>query len=155
MTAAAASPPRDDLIEAVATDLLPRASLITRLLLAASADGLTRAEAGLLSALDGGPQRVTAVAQHQVLAQPTVTQLVARLEGRGLVARTKDPDDGRAVLVTRTELGTDHITRFRETYRGALRSHLTHCSDEDVLALARATELLGDVVTTLTDGRAA
>src|SRR6266566_1007733 len=42
-----------------------------------------------------GPQRITALAGAEGVSQPSMTQLVQRLEQRGLVARGSDPADGR------------------------------------------------------------
>jgi DNA-binding MarR family transcriptional regulator len=143
------APSRTEAVETVALQLLPRASLITRLLLRRGTSGVSRAEAGILSALDHGPQRVTELAQGQALAQPTVTQLVGRLEERGQVARGKDPADGRVVLVAITDDGRRALDGLREEYRTVLREHLAGRSDDEVLALAAATEVLQEVIDAL------
>jgi DNA-binding MarR family transcriptional regulator len=140
---------RAEAVETVAQQLLPRASLITRLLLRRAETGISRAEAGILGALVGGPQRVTELATGQALAQPTVTQLVGRLHERGHVARERHPDDGRVVLVSLTDDGRRALDALRAEYRQVLREHLADRSDEDVLALAAATEVLQDVIDAL------
>jgi DNA-binding MarR family transcriptional regulator len=150
VTSKAAS--RADAIETVAEQLLPRASLIARLLLRHGASGLTRAEAGILSALADGPQRITELAGSQALAQPTVTQLVDRLQQRGQVARGRHPDDGRVVLVSITEDGHAALEALRSEYRQVLRDELARRSDRDVLALAMATEVLQDLIEALQAG---
>ncbi|WP_081690707.1 MarR family winged helix-turn-helix transcriptional regulator [Conexibacter woesei] len=140
---------RAEAVEQVAGQLLPRASLVTRLLVRRGSLEVTRAEAGLLSGLLDGPQRITEIAATQALAQPTVTQLVARLEERGLVARNRHPDDGRVVLVTITDAGRALVEAFREEYRTFLRDHLAQRDDDEVRALAAATELLQEIVESL------
>jgi DNA-binding MarR family transcriptional regulator len=140
---------RAEAVETVAGQLLPRASLITRLLLRRGATGLSRAEAGILSALAGGPQRVTELAASQALAQPTVTQLVGRLQERGQVARARHPDDGRVVLVSLTDDGRAALEALRAEYRQILRDQLARRSDRDVQALAVATEVLQDLIDAL------
>jgi DNA-binding MarR family transcriptional regulator len=140
---------RAEAVEQVAGQLLPRASLITRLLLRRGGTGLSRAEAGILSALADGPQRITELAASQALAQPTVTQLAARLQERGLVARGRDAVDGRVVLVSLTDAGRTTLEAFRAEYRALLRDHLADRSDGEVLALAAATEVLQDVIDAL------
>jgi DNA-binding MarR family transcriptional regulator len=150
----ASSRRRDRAVDVVAEQLLPRASLITRLLVRKAAAGMSRADAGILSALDHGPQRVTELAQGQALAQPTVTQLVARLEERGLVTRGKHPDDGRVVLVSITDAGRAALAGLRDEYRAVLREHLAGRSDDEVLALASATDLLQEVIDALHGARA-
>ena len=145
----AATVARAEAVEQVAGQLLPRASLVVRLLLRLSNVEVTRAEAGLLSGLLDGPQRITEIAATQALAQPTVTQLVARLEDRGLVARNRHPDDGRVVLVTITDAGRALVEAFREEYRTFLRDHLAQRDDDEVRALAAATDLLQEIVESL------
>jgi DNA-binding MarR family transcriptional regulator len=140
---------RAQAVETVAVDLLPRASLITRLLLRRGTTGTSRAEAGILSALAAAPQRVTELATSQALAQPTVTQLVGRLEERGLVGRERHPEDGRVVLVSLTAEGRAALDALRAEYRQILRDHLADRSDADVLALAAATDLLQDLIDAL------
>ena len=61
---------------------------------------LSRTATSVLATLrDAGPHRITALAGAEGVAQPTMTNLVGRLERRGLVERTTDPHDARAVLV--------------------------------------------------------
>jgi DNA-binding MarR family transcriptional regulator len=146
---AAPSAERVAAVETIARELLPRTSLIARLLLRHGTTGLSRAEAGVLSALDGGPMRVTELAASQTLAQPTATQLVGRLEERGLVGRARDPRDGRVVLVSATPAGRDALDALRREYRALLRDHLAGHSDDDVLALAAALDLIQDVIDAL------
>jgi DNA-binding MarR family transcriptional regulator len=136
-------------VETVARQLLPRASLISRLALRRGGTGLSRAEAGILSGLADGPQRVTELAASQALAQPTVTQLVGRLEERGQVVRGSHPDDGRVVLVSLTDDGRAALEALRSEYRQLLRDHLADRSDGDVQALAVATEVLQDLIDAL------
>ncbi|HMN99638.1 MAG TPA: MarR family transcriptional regulator [Miltoncostaeaceae bacterium] len=133
-------------VETIALELVPRTSLIARLLLRRTTSPLSRAEAQVLSALDEGPMRITELAAHQALAQPTVTQLVGRLEERGLVARGRDPRDGRVVLVSSTPAGRDQLASLRREYRALLRDQLAGRSDEDVLGLAAATELIQEMI---------
>lgn len=152
MTSSSATEPttsRAEAVEAVAGRLLPRASLLTRLLLRRGRPGFSRAEAGMLSSLARGPQRITDLAASEALAQPTVTQLVARLDERGYVSRGRQPGDGRVVLVSLTEEGRAALEAFRAQYRAVLREHLADRSDEEVLALAAATEVLQDVIEAL------
>lgn len=64
-------------------------------------------QASLLTQLheQGSPQRMSALAQRNEVAPRTVTTLVDGLERRGLVRRTSDPEDRRAVLVEIAEKG--------------------------------------------------
>jgi DNA-binding MarR family transcriptional regulator len=138
---------RSEAVEVVATQLLPRASLVTRLLMR-QAD-VARADAGILGALADGPMRITELATSQALAQPTVTQLVARLEEQGRVGREKHPDDGRVVLVSLTAAGRAALDDLRDAYRRSLREALAGRSDADVRALAKAADMLGELIAEL------
>ena len=52
-----------------------------------------------------GPRRLTSLATDEGVAQPSMTQLVQRLERQGLVERNRDPGDRRVVWVGITEAG--------------------------------------------------
>lgn len=52
-----------------------------------------------------GPARVTTLAAAVGIGQPSMTELVQRLERKGLLTRVEDPGDGRAALATITNAG--------------------------------------------------
>jgi DNA-binding MarR family transcriptional regulator len=52
-----------------------------------------------------GPVRLTTLAAKEGISQPSMTQLVQRLERHGLITRLPDPDDGRAALIGITAQG--------------------------------------------------
>ena len=75
---------------------------------------LSRTSASLLRHLsERGPQRVTALATREKVAQPTMSVIVKRLVARGLVERRTDPGDRRATLVAITPLGRAGPARAR------------------------------------------
>jgi DNA-binding MarR family transcriptional regulator len=81
---------------------------------------LSRTATSVLATLrDAGPQRITALAAGEAVAQPTMTTLVARLERAGLVERGDDPADARAVRVAITERGRKEL-ELRRAARVAL-----------------------------------
>jgi DNA-binding MarR family transcriptional regulator len=133
---------RSEQIAHVSSQLLPRAALVTRLLVCRLGCKLSRTEIGLLNTLGHGPRRITDLAAIERLAQPTMTQLVKRLEADGLVARERDADDGRVVLVRLTPAGTAALEQFRASAGAALGAHLADMPDDDVEALATATDTL-------------
>lgn len=141
-------------IDEVAADLLPRASQLTRLLLSGGSRTLTRAEGGLLSTLAAGPRRITELAVSEVLAQPTVTQLVDRLQRRGLVERARDARDGRVVLVSITDAGRAALEGTREEYRVTLRAAAADLPDADLDALVDATRALERLIDAVQERRA-
>src|SRR5262249_58463484 len=65
-------------------------------------------EYGVLYALSAAPDglRITELLDDVLLTQPGMSRLIARLEARGLVERTDDPDDRRACRVRLTEAGS-------------------------------------------------
>jgi DNA-binding MarR family transcriptional regulator len=140
---------RSQAIDEVASELMPVVALLTRLLIRRAAPGLSRSEAGLLSALSAGPRRITELADREGHAQPTVTLLVKRMEERRWVTRERDPDDGRAVLVSLTDSGAAAIEGVRARYRSALRDHLATMADAEIAALATATAALSTLIDTL------
>jgi DNA-binding MarR family transcriptional regulator len=54
-----------------------------------------------------GPTRLGVVAEHLRIAPRSATDVVDRLESRGLVERAPDPSDRRAMTVALTKLGAD------------------------------------------------
>jgi DNA-binding MarR family transcriptional regulator len=142
----ALSPARTEAIDAVAQTLLPRASLLTRLLLRSGTRSLSRTEAGMLSTLSDGPRRITELAETEAVAQPTVTQLVDKLQARGLVARERSAQDGRVVLVTATDAGRTELAAVRDQYRTLMRDMVQELSDEELASLVSASDTLGRVI---------
>jgi DNA-binding MarR family transcriptional regulator len=140
---------RADRIDYVSSELLARAALLTRLLVGEIGCDLSRTEVGLLHTLSAGPRRVTELAALERLKQPTMTLLVQRLEEQGLVARERDADDGRVVLVSLTGAGTAALEQFRAQASAALGAHLADLPDDRIEALAVATQNLADLVTHL------
>jgi len=139
----------------VASQLVPRAALLTRLLARHLRGALTRPEISLLNTLQGGPRRITELADLEGVAQPTMTQLVKRLEAQGLVERARQTDDGRVVVVSLTEAGAVAFDGYRTQAAIALSRYLDHMSDEEIEALATATETLAELARLLQRGGAA
>jgi DNA-binding MarR family transcriptional regulator len=137
---------RSDLIDYVSKQLLPDAGLLVRLLVREVGGDLSRSEVGLLSTLSGGPRRITELAGLEGLAQPTMTILVKQLEHRGLVRRDRQADDGRVVLVHLTDIGAAALADYRARARELLGSYVAEFPDEQVEALAAATEALAQLV---------
>jgi DNA-binding MarR family transcriptional regulator len=148
-------PARSEQIDYVSTELLPQAALLTRLLVRQLGGELSRTEVGLLKTLDGGSRRITELAELEGLAQPTITILIKQLEEQGLVTRTRQSGDGRVVLVDLTESGRVALEEYRARLRAVLGAYLAEISDEQVEALATATEALAQLVDVLQQAPAA
>jgi DNA-binding MarR family transcriptional regulator len=136
-------------VDEVSSQLLPRAALLTRLLVAQLGGDLSRTEVGLLTVLSDGPRRITELAALERLAQPTMTQLVKRLERQGLVVRERHAADGRVVLVSLTDAGSAALRDFRTEAAATLGAYLDEMSDDELQALAAATESFGHLVALL------
>jgi DNA-binding MarR family transcriptional regulator len=143
---------RADRIDYVSRELLGRASLLTRLLVRRLGGDLSRTEMGLLKTLSDGPRRITELAELEGLAQPTMTLLVKRLAEQGLVERARHADDGRVVLVSPTEAGLRALEDYRAQAGATVRAFLAEMPDEQVEALATATETLTQLVALLQQG---
>lgn len=74
----------------------------------------------LLTLIDSGPIRMTELAARERVRTPTTTVAIRRLERLGLVKRTRDPSDMRAVLV---EVTPEGLVQHREAL-AARRKHL-------------------------------
>lgn len=59
----------------------------------------------------GGPLTVGEQAEHLGLRRNSVSELLSRLEAKGLVARIRDERDERRVLVWLTDAGRDVVSR--------------------------------------------
>jgi DNA-binding MarR family transcriptional regulator len=140
---------RAEAIDLVASTLLTRASRLTRLLMRGGSRELSRTEAGLLVTLLEGPRRITELAESEALAQPTVTQLVDKLERRGLVARARSTGDGRVVLVTISAHGEQVLEATRAQFRSLLRATVQELGDDELAELVAASETLGRMIETV------
>src|ERR1700677_2529644 len=133
---------RSDQIDYVSEQLISGAGLVVRLLVRQLGGELSRTEVGLLSTLSGGPRRITELAELEGLAQPTMTSLVKQLDQQGLVRRDRQAHDGRVVLVHLTDSGAVALADYLARVRELLGTYLTEIPDEQVEALAGATEAL-------------
>jgi DNA-binding MarR family transcriptional regulator len=90
-----------------------------------------------------GPVRLTALASSVEVSQPSMTQLIQRLERKGLVARLTDPDDRRAALVAVTDGGRQLVLERQNDVREHLGELLTMLSQDqrDALDLAARVAL--------------
>src|SRR5439155_9305670 len=78
-----------------------------------------------------GPLRLTELASILRLDASTVSRQVHDLAERGMVARHRDPDDGRAGLLSVTEEGRATVERLRSVRRDLLDQIFTDWSHKD------------------------
>lgn len=82
--------------------------------------------------------RMTALAAHQRVRTPTVTVAIRRLQKLGLVDRSRDPNDLRAVVVGITAHGHAMRCNALATRHTQLAAMLTALSPEDRVSLNEA-----------------
>ena len=75
-----------------------------------------------LSEAPGRALRMSVLAAHADGSLPRLSQVVARLERRGLVRRTPDPDDGRYTLAALTDAGWDAVVAAAPGHVETVRS---------------------------------
>jgi len=75
-----------------------------------------------LSEMPGGSLRMSVLAALADGSLPRLSQVVARLERRGLVRRTPDPDDGRYTLATLTDAGRAMVTEAAPAHVETVRN---------------------------------
>jgi DNA-binding MarR family transcriptional regulator len=82
-----------------------------------------------------GPIRLTTLAAKEGVSQPSMTQLIQRMERLDLVARLADPDDGRAALIGITEHGQTLLNDRKRLRRDRLRALMSTLTPEEQSAL--------------------
>jgi DNA-binding MarR family transcriptional regulator len=92
----------------------------------------------LLTLLEQGPIRMTELAAHERVRTPTTTVAIRRLEKLGLVKRSRDPSDLRAVLVDITPEGLAQHQEALATRRAYLATLLAKLGPEDLEMLTKA-----------------
>lgn len=92
----------------------------------------------LLTLLECGPMRMTELAAHERVRTPTTTVAIRRLEKLGLVKRSRDPSDLRAVLVEVTPEGLVQHREALATRRAQLATLLAKLTESDLDTLAKA-----------------
>ena len=113
----------------------------------ADRDGLSITALACLSRLQReGPLRLTTLATSEAVSQPSMSQLVQRLERQGLVSRVSDPEDGRASLVALTRPGCALLADRRDARHRRVAALLTTLPEEEVAALRLAMNVALPVV---------
>ncbi|MGO2052026.1 MarR family transcriptional regulator [Arthrobacter sp. MYb229] len=142
----------EDPLAGLAGGLTLFSGAMSRLLGQAAGDGRSVTAWRVLSVLHRqGPQRVGDLAVQQRIAQPSMTGLVMRLEKDGLVQRAADPQDGRASLVSVTELGVEELTAYRQRAINALTGSIEAMTEPERETLNRALPLLERMVLELAE----
>jgi DNA-binding MarR family transcriptional regulator len=104
---------------------------------------LSPSQTAALATIDRhGPLTPSELAVRERIQRPTVTRIVALLEERGLVQRTRDPQDGRSSLVALTPAGRDLLARGRTRKDAYLARRLRELDAQERATLQRAAAIL-------------
>ncbi len=105
--------------------------------------GLSLTAAATLATLErSGPCRLTSLAAREGVTQPSMTQLVARLQETGLVDRAADPADGRVVQVRITDEGRAMLAGRRAVRAQRIAVLLARLSPAEQAALTAALPVI-------------
>ncbi len=144
-------PPRSRRLDEIAEGLPQRAAALSRLFLTRTTIEVSRTEVGVMRAVSLRPRRITELAAGEGVTQPAITRVVNRLGERGWVTRESDPRDGRVVIVRLTSAGRTVFERLRGEYRALVHEEMATLDDEDVETLARAVDVLDELIERLED----
>lgn len=102
-------------------------------------DGLAENEYGVLYALSSARSglRMSDLGGDVLLSQAGLSRLVARLEGKGLIERSLDPEDGRASVLRLTAAGRGLQRRIGAAHGRHVTERMSQQLDETQLALLR------------------
>ena len=129
--------------QTLGADLLSVVARINRLATQRARLPLPYAQARLLSTIeDQGATRISDLAALDHCSQPTMTTQVRRLEDAGLVSRTVDPGDARAVLIRITPKGVETLRQARLDRGAAVDPYLERLDVADRQTLSEAVRVL-------------
>ncbi|HVT66569.1 MAG TPA: MarR family transcriptional regulator [Trebonia sp.] len=133
-----------DVTEVAGTLRVAVGLVVRKLRQAQQEDELTLAESAALGRLErGGPATSSDLARHDRISPQSMGVTVAALLEKGLIERSRDPDDGRRIVLSITEEGRRTLHNKRgvrtEMIAAALRDGF---SDAELLQLVAAAALL-------------
>ena len=92
-----------------------------------------------------GSVTLGALAEHEGVAPPSITKIIAVLEDDGFVTRSADPADRRVSYVTATKKGVELIEESRRRKTAWLTDRLRQLSSEERKRLADALGVLEEL----------
>src|ERR1700712_4886451 len=98
-----------------------------------------------------GPIRLTTLAAREGVSQPSMTQLIQRLERVDLVTRLADPDDGRATLIGITGPGQALLNDRKRLRRERLQALMATLTREEECALKLSAQVAFPVLRRLVE----
>jgi DNA-binding MarR family transcriptional regulator len=132
--------------EVIAGRLRISATRLARRLRQEAQTGLSPSQLSALTAIDRhGPLTLGALADHERVAPPTITRVVAKLEEEDLVLRQRDPDDRRVTRAVITAKGRSLLSASRRRKTEWLTTRLADLDDDDRARLAQALDVLEEL----------
>jgi DNA-binding MarR family transcriptional regulator len=129
--------------QGLGADLLAVVARLNRLATQRIQMPLPAAQARLLATIEvHGEARIGDLAAVDHCSQPTMTTQVRRLEDAGLVSRTVDPGDARAVRIRITPQGRRTLNAVRADRAAAIEPQLAMLEPTDRQVLADAVQVL-------------
>jgi DNA-binding MarR family transcriptional regulator len=110
---------------------------------------LTYQQYSFLRVLDVyGPSAPATISRHLMVAAPSITRTSGALTDAGLIERSRDPNDGRAVLLQLTNLGRRRVRAMRRELLRVIRELLDPLPEERRAALGTAFDELSRLLET-------
>jgi len=114
-----------------------------------SATGLAPARLSALSVLVfGGAMSLNELATAEQVRPPTMSRIVDALESEGLIRRTVNQQDRRAVVLEATEKGTAILWQGRKRRVKFLAKHLSRLSEQERKQINDAIKAIQKAMTT-------
>jgi DNA-binding MarR family transcriptional regulator len=137
-----------DSAEEIAGRLRLSATRLARRLRQEAQTGLSPSQLSALAAVERhGPLTLGALAEHEQVAPPSVTRVVAKLEGDGFLTRQPDPHDRRVTRVVVTAKGRTLLNTSRRRKTTWLATRLEDLGPEHRARLADALDTLDALMT--------
>ena len=127
----------------IAARLRLSATRLARRLRKEAGSGLSPSQGSALAAVhNNGPLTLGALAEHERVAPPTITKVVAFLESEGLVVRSADPADKRVSKVATTKAGDALVAESRRRKTAWLTTQVRQLPPDEQARLADALDVL-------------
>ena len=134
--------------EKLASDLAIAVVRLTRHLRGRrSASPVSLTQLSALATLNSeGPMTPGAIAARERVQPPSMTRVIASLADLGLVEREPHPTDGRQVIVTLSQSGTDVVVDAANAREEWLRVQLKRLDDDQMATLRDAIGIIEAIV---------
>ena len=88
----------------------------------------------------------TRIKEYLNLNASTITGIISRLEGKGLVARLPKPNDRRVALITLTAKGAELLKESPTILQQKLTKKLAKLSDKEITELNKNIDILVEIM---------